>query len=936
MRTFTRSLALVLLVLVAATARAQTYTGSVTGTVADEQGGALPGATVTLFGKTGSRTTSTDTEGTYRFVAVDPGAYDVQADMPGFRATKRESVVVTIGKSANIPFKMKVGERTETLEVLGEAPVVDVTSSSTDNSLSQDVIFNLPIRQGSNAGLNILNFLPGINNSSAYGGDAGSGNGLLIDGVDTRDPEGGTPWTFYDYNLVDQVQAIGIGAPAEFGAFSGAVLNTITKSGGNRYSGLFNVIYTNKGLAGKNISDAVRQENPALGDPAKTRNLTDITTQLGGPIVPDKLFFFASAERFHQDLDPSGPVTRRDEVSPRFDLKLTWQPSPKDSVNTLVQFDSYNVIGRPDLGAAVSTDELTSREDAPEWVWMGQWRHLFGSNTFSEVKYTGWWGFYDLNPEVDAPNHFDGGNSLYSVSYGHYYYADRGRHQVNASVSHFAQGWGKHDLKFGVEIERSRVRSRYGYTNNTYYYDYGGQPYLAYNYGYDVSGRNRRESVFAQDSWKVNDRLTLNLGVRMDHLGGGAPGADAVYRNTVFAPRLGFALDLTGDTNTVLKGSYGQYYEGMFQDLYIKATPGYFTKIAWDMSGCPAYGPSGPTASYRCPLSDRVETGRTAPPTTTVDPNTKHPRTDEFQLGLERALGRHVRVAVTGVYRQNKNFVGTVQPLARWTPKNVTSTATPGFPSRTIGVYNWANRADSINSLLLRNPDGFQFLDPSGNVLGTIDASRKYRSLMVVIDKALSNRWQGRLSYVWSKSDGTINNSSTALFNPFTRFYETPTLALVNVQGRLQNDRPHELKIMGGYQIPRIEVAVNAYWRTLSGRTYAAFQRFGSSVVNFSSTYFSASGGRQPFLEPRGSERMPTENYLDLRLEKVFPIDRHKISVYADFTNLFNKGTLINVQNRVPSVDISTAPGKTAKVLFGAPTAIINPRQVTLGARWSF
>jgi outer membrane receptor protein involved in Fe transport len=123
---------------------------------------------------------------------------------------------------------------------------------------------------------------------------------------------------------------------------------------------------------------------------------------------------------------------------------------------------------------------------------------------------------------------------------------------VNASVTHYADGWGKHDLKFGVEIERSKTRDRYQYFNNTYYYDYGGQPYYAYGYGYDLNGRNRRESVFVQDAWKPSDRLTLNLGVRMDHMSGGAPGQDSVYSNTmVFAPRLGFAFDLTGDHTTV-------------------------------------------------------------------------------------------------------------------------------------------------------------------------------------------------------------------------------------------------------------------------------------------------------------------------------------------------------------------------------------------------
>ena len=101
------------------------------------------------------------------------------------------------------------------------------------------------------------------------------------------------------------------------------------------------------------------------------------------------------------------------------------------------------------------------------------------------------------------------------------------------------------------------------------------QPYYAYGYGYDINGRNRRESVFAQDAWKPSDRLTLNLGVRMDHMSGGAPDQDAVYTNTVFAPRLGFAFDLTGNHTTVLKGSYSQYYEGIFNDVYKLATTGY-------------------------------------------------------------------------------------------------------------------------------------------------------------------------------------------------------------------------------------------------------------------------------------------------------------------------------------------------------------------------
>ena len=950
MRAIAKSFALLLLA--AATASAQSFTGTVSGTVTDEQGSALPGATVTLTGKGAPRTTTTDAKGEYRFTAVDPGNYTVSAELSGFRKKEIQNVPVSIGKTAEAMFSMKLGGISESVDVLGESPLVDTTSSSTDNNLSQDILFNFPIRYG-NVATALLNNLPGINNRSAYGGDASSGNALLIDGVDTRDPDGGTAWTFYNFNIVQEVQAVGIGAPAEFGAFSGAVINTVTKSGGNKYSGLFDVTYTNDSslLSGNNISNTVKTQNPTLADPAKTTQLLDITTQLSGPIIKDKLFFFLSAQRYHLKQNPSGPSTFYDEVSPRFNGKLTWQPTPNDTIKGNVQFDSYNIQGRCGVTAAQCTDNLTNQEDAPEWVWLASWTHLFGSKTFTEVKYTGWWGYYDLTPKVQASLHYDGETSLYSVSQGWAYSADRGRHQVNAAITHYAEGWGRHDLKFGVEIERSKTRNRYLYTNNTYYYDYGGKPYLGYGSGYDISGRNRRESVFAQDGWKPNDRLTLNLGVRMDHVSGGAPDQDSAYSNTMLAPRIGFALDVTGDHTSVLKGSYSQYYEGIFNDVYKYATTGFADKISWDMSGCPAYGPSGPTADYRCPLSDRVETSRLTQPIGTVADNIKHPRVDEWSLGLERQFGRSWRASATGIYRENKNFIGNVLPDARWTPTSVTSSQSPTVPDcpdcrplapTTVTAYRWANISSSNNNLLITNPNGFQYLDPSGNVIGTMNAYRKYKALMLTVARRYGDRWQGQVSYVYSKAEGTVNNSSEGLFGP-SNFYETPTLALTNTDGPVTNDHAHEIKAFLGYEIPKVDISINASFRLLSGGPYTPYQRFSSSAINFSGTsyFFGTSGGRQPFLEPRGDRRLPTDSVLDLRLEKVFNVGgSNRISVFADMLNITNSSTVLGVLTRVPSTSLFLPPpaeaGTTQAIGFEAPSSIRPPRQINLGARWSF
>lgn len=919
---------MLLAALAAGPALAQSLTGTIAGTITDEQGGALPGVTVTLVGKQRVRTAQSASDGTFRFPGVDPGTYVVRAELAGFRAARQEEVQVVTGKQATVDFKLAVGGLTEQVEVVGEAQMVDVTSSSSSTVLDQDFLFNLPVSR-TNAAVNTLNYFPGVNSGSAYGGDADAGNALMLDGVDTRDPEAGTAWTFFNYNIIEEVQVGGLGAPAEFGAFTGAFVNTITKSGGNRYAGLFDLNYTNDGdlFSSNNITDEVKRANPALADPAKTTKLLDVTAQLSGPLVKDKLFFFASMQRYERETDPTGPVTRRHEVSPRVNTKLTWTPGPNDTVTGTLQYDSYNIIGRPGVSALLANDTLTNREDAPEWVWMGNWRHLFGPNTFSEVKFAGYTGFFDLNPEVNRPGRYDAASGAFSVSQGWYYWADRNRNQVNASISHFAEGWGKHDLKFGVEIERSKVRSRYGYVNDIFYYDYEGAPYYGYNYGYDLEGRNRRESFFAQDSWKVTDRLTLNPGVRFDWIRGLPRDGDKVLDTKSLAPRIGFAFDVTGDNRTVLKAFYGQYYEGAFFQAFSGATTGFKDFVGYDLSRCPSI-------NAPCPRSLWTEVNRYVYPIYRVDSDLKHPRVDEFMVGFERAFGRDFRFTVTGVWRNDANFIGSVMPDARFLPVTLNTATAEGFTSRQVTAYRWANRSASERNMVITNPDGFAFRDPSGNVIGTIDARQKYRAIMAVLQRRFANRWQGQISYVYSKAEGTVGNAGSTLGGAaFSRTYQLPNNIVVNTDGPLNNDRPHEVKVYFTWQAPVVETSLNILYRGYSGRPWTATQRFASSQIGGHGFPFGS--GRTIFVEPRGSRRLEFEHILDLRVEKIFKLGggSDRLSVYADVFNALNKGTIIAKQARVPNLSIA---GVTDPILFGGPTGITTARQIQLGARWSF
>jgi Carboxypeptidase regulatory-like domain/TonB dependent receptor len=909
----TKSLLVVLLILAStATAFAQSLTGSVGGIVKDESGGALPGASVTLTGKTGSRSVVTDAAGKFRILAVSPGAYELTATLAGFQPVKQGGLQLTIGQNLSADFALKVSSLTETVDVVGEAPVVDTTSNATNNSLSQDLLFNMPISR-TNAATGLLNYAPGVNSGSAYGGDANSGNALTLDGVDTRDPDGGTAWTFFNYNIIEEVQIGGLGAPAEYGGFTGAIVNTVTRSGGNQWGALFDLNYSKGGLGSNNISSKVALENPTLADPAKTDKLLDTTVQLSGPIIKDKLFFFASIQRYEFNSNPTGPNDKRLEFSPRFNGKVTWQPTANDFLSTTIQYDAYNVRGRNGYPGISSTFAESVTEDSPETVFALNYRHLFGPKTFLEVKYSGYSGYFDLNPENNIPTHYDGETAASSGGGGYIYYADRKRNQVNASLSHYAEGFGRHDLKFGVEIERSKLRSQYGLSPNppgVYYYDYGG-PYLAYSFGYDISAKNSREAAFAQDTWRVNSRLTVNPGVRADFIRGyDGHNGEKLYGVTTWAPRIGVAFDLTGDTKTVLKAHYGQYYEGALKESYGRALSGNLDSITYDVSG--GYG-------------NLVQIDRSATSTYRIDPNIKHPRVDQFTVGLERALGSELRLAVTGIFRQNKNIQGSVLPSARWAPTTVTN----GLTGQPLTVYNWVNEAESDSDRLHTNPDGFQYLDENGNVLGTAHAKRDYKALMVVLSKRLSKRWQAQASYVYSKVEGTVDNAASSVFGYERYFYETPTTALVNSDGPLSFDRPHEVKIFATYQIPKVDIGINAYYRYVSGRTYAAFERYSSSEINFPIS----SGGRSPYLEPLGSRRVDAESIVDVRFDKMFKVGsrRDRFSVYVDIANLFNAGTVTRVVDRYPSLSIGGS-----SVDFGGARTVIAPRQATLGARWSF
>ncbi len=870
-------------------------TGALNGRVLDQTGSALPGATVEISSPAligGARTAQTDAQGGFRFPEIAPGTYAVAVQLEGFQPVRVEELVVAVGATTSLPVQMGLAEISETLVVTADLANVDTGSSGTSTNLDVAYLENLPTGRFQP---DVLNYAPGINQSVAFGSSE-AGNAFQIDGVDTSDPEGGTPWSFVNYNIVEEVQLVGLGAPAEYGSFSGVIFNSITRSGGNDLSGMLDLIYTGDSLSDEFSGTEFEGLNP------RTEKELDVTAQIGGPILRDRLWYFLSAQSYELESTNGGPI--RAEESPRAFGKLTWQANSSNNVELWVEWDRYDIIGRG--GDTVTPLEATVTEDAPEYVWNFAWRSMLSSDTILNVSYAGYDGYYYLDPHngYDVSGRLDAETGLYNTNSTFYYLADRDRNQLNASVSHYADDFvsGNHDFKFGMEIERSTLRTRYGYTNGAWFYDhyyyYGDDPgteeyeystyvsYGYYGYSYDLRGTIERGSLFAQDAWKITPQLTVNAGIRAELNRGKVPGAGQIFENDAIAPRLGFAWDPMGDGKSVIKGHYGRFFEKFVGTQFYFATPGGFSPLETRV-----IYPSGAVLSL----------GQDRPGGVVLDRDLDQPYLDQFTLGYDRELPGGVTLSGTLIYREKKDFIETVSRDGNFVPV----TGVVQETGETLALFDYLNPEE--DTLVYRNVPGLH---------------RKYEGVMLTANKRLRDNWQMMASYVYSKTRGNVDNtigfnSAYGGDNP-GRWLDTPN-SLVNAEGRMTYDQTHQVKLQGTYVIPSINLTLSGNYTFYSGNTYTLRSR---CLLVDGECYDFNQGTVRFYGESRGSRRLDDRNELDVRAEWSLPVGGDgEVGVYVDVFNVTNEA-------RVSEIDDET--GSTFETALEANF----PRTYRLGLRY--
>ena len=704
---FTRSKLFALCLLVcfsALTISAQTFRGTILGTVTDPNGNVIPGAKVTAKNvNTGiERTTNSDDEGNYTISELPVGIYEIRVEQTGFQIFKITGVVVEVSSEKRVDAQLSVsGGSTDVLVALQEQ--VETTSTTLGGTIQSKAVADLPIN-----GRDFTKFLvlvpgaagdpsgatdsPGSFGLFSANGNRGRANNYLLDGTDMNDGYRnlpaineagvfGTPATILPLEAIQEA-AILSNFEAEYGRNSGSVVNIVTKSGTNDFHGSLFEFFRNNKLDARNFF------NPKPDPETAFRN-NQFGGAIGGPIIRNRTFFYFAYEGQRERVglnstarvpDPreiaalggaTNPViarllARRPWPTPNRPLPLfddTGRPNLFVTTRALNDVDS--LIGKVDHNFN-EDNQLTGRyffgnsdQSFPLAILGGNvlpgyntvtpttvhlvsisYLKIFSSTKVNELRFgynrfdEGFFpedGDFDprtigLNTGVTNPRDFglpfirirnDAIGGIASI--GATLSVPRARVDTNWHIiDNFSWKITGHDLKFGYEFRRTSVDA---------FFDAGYRGRLDFDTLADfltgtlLGGRSARgdsqrntfqnsHTLYFQDSWRVNRKLTLNAGVRWDYFGVigeknnllsaldrqrglvfvGASGLPSLYARdwNNYSPRLGFAYDVTGKGKTVVRGGWGLFYDAFSQDFFVGQLP--FNTF----NPGPGYNPAGP------------------------------------------------------------------------------------------------------------------------------------------------------------------------------------------------------------------------------------------------------------------------------------------------------------------------------------------------------
>jgi len=947
---------------------AQSSNGSISGTITDDSGGALPGVTVTATSaETGAtRMTVSNAAGYYQLALLKPGNYRVEAVLEGFQIVRREKVVVNVGTDVTINLSMQVGV-SESVTVTADAPLIEVERTQVSSVVNETAIENLPTN-----GRNFIDFVlttPGVvkdvrAGDISFAGQRGTLNSLVIDGANNdntffgqalgRTGSGRAPYQF-SQDAVKEFQVNANAYSAEYGRAGGAVINVVTKSGTNELEGSLFYFLRDKRY---NANDYINVINNRVKSPY---HFDQYGASAGGPIVHDRHFFFVNYDAQRNDvpnpvvLGGGRAVTIRNPDDQRgYDLLV---PHGGDYVRSqnqdvyLVKTD-HELFTNTHLSARYNRQEFTGRNfengnivNSVEHTGdslvktdtiSGVLTNTLGSSLFNEVRVQyakdqepGQANF--LGPEAEV---LHDGNVILRI--GQNTFSPREttikRFQVADTATLLV---GRHTLKAGFDVSRDDILNYFpgnfagSYRFNSLADFANNRPsrFLQAFAGPGTSGPTTNPDItetglFIQDEFHLSTAVTLTAGLRYDKQSIAQPdvfnpdpqlAAAGIDTSLVpeddnnIAPRLGVAWT-PGDGRTVVRAGYGIFYG---------RTPAIMIGTAHSNNGInvqtitftgnliPAY-PN---------VYSSVPTGATIPPPTILvfDGDYENPEVHQGSLGVERALTTDILVGFSYQYVKGEN-------LSRSADINIASPVVVDSPvgsyKRYTGrLYSNFARIIEFQSSATSRYDGF-----------TLDAQKRF-----------ANNWQARVSYTYGtvkddKPDATavVPGTDDAKFvsdpGDFSRDYTYG-----------DNDVRHRIVLSGVWDLDTYAQKLSTGWiRTLASgwsisgvASYQSGQPFTPVVSGDLNNDGNASNDIAPaFL--RNSERLPSQLSIDPRITRDISFGHTRLQLIAEAFNVTNRSNVSNVNRAYYTATLAPVAA------YGTPTASAGPRIVQLAAKLNF
>lgn len=924
-------------------------TGSVDGRVFDESKAATPGATITAKNvATGlTRTANASASGTYHIGSLPAGTYDVTAELTGFASQVRKQIPVQVASVITVDFTMTVSTQTETVTVVGEAPLVSTTTSDVGQVITSRMVENLPLNGRKFQDLSLL--VPGTRSANyydptktevggiSYGGGTGRSVIINVDGGDNNDGVVRGLLQQFSADAIQEYKVTTQRYSAEYGRSVGGVVNVITKSGSNDFHGSAFVFARNQSLNSKTyFEEQANAEKPDFSQ-------QQFGGTLGGPIQKDKAHFFVSYERNRRNdsvqvntqgvlPDEEGSVEKpfRNHL---LTAKLNFQINDKNT--TVVRYSLEDQSRNNDFtggntiasAGALNTNKIHSA--------IGKNTTVLGASKVNEFSVlfqhfeNNITANDELNPGIITP-FFTAGANLNTPQQ-----TIQKRWQLRDDFSFRKEGWGgDHDFKVGAELLSSHyggffIPTLYG----AFYYnaDLGHDLNTYLNTVADTFTGSAGSNVadddwtylagYIQDDWKPTPRLTLNLGLRYEIQTGpysnpfnpvgkqrlaqaGFPSQNVNDKNN-FGPRVGFAYDVRGDARFVIRGGYGRYYDEIFQNitLYEKwsdpATPLNFVTL----SPTP-FTPNEFAAnrdSIRQGFTDTTFAGQL---TRITAPDLVQPYADHMNFGFAWAPVQDMAFDVDYVHSEGK------QEIHRW---QVNTTANLNTRISPAGVF-----APDLGALRIEGNRGHSKFDG-------VYVAGKYRKA----------RAQILATYAWTKTKNIGNDFGS----------QPSDLSNVNWEqdfGFAPNDVSHRVTGAGVLDLSHgFQVATTLQWNSAkpySARISNSGSRSGQRAINpATGVIFPRNSFREynPLGTPEFAEFNGKDGRFftwDARLSKIFKFNGDKtIEVLFEMFNITNAVNFLTDNNQGFN-DIYTASN------FGTPTQIVpnSQRQAEFGIRFQF